>query len=103
MQIWQILIGAAHNRQTLTYGQVAERLELAGAGILSPFLGCIMKYCDEHKLPPLTCLVVNQETGVPGDGLTTIENLPQDRERVYRENWFAKYPLQIKDFEPYTR
>jgi hypothetical protein len=27
MQVWQILVGVAHNRQTLTYGQVAEHLE----------------------------------------------------------------------------
>ena len=44
MQVWQILVGAAHNRQTLTYGQVAEHFEFEGAGVLSQILNCIMEY-----------------------------------------------------------
>lgn len=102
MQVWQILVGAAHNRQTLTYGQVAEHLEFEGAGVLAQILGCIMNYCEAKKLPPLTCLVVNRTTGLPGAGLTTVENLPTDREAVYNQNWFALYPTQISDFEPYA-
>lgn len=102
MQVWQILVSAAHNRQTLTYGQVAEHLEFEGAGVLAQILGCIMGYCEAKGLPPLTCLVVNQKTGLPGAGLTTVENLPTDREAVYKHNWFALYPVQISDFESYT-
>lgn len=98
MQVWQILIAAAHNRQTLTYGQVANYLGFEGAGVLSQILGCIMDYCDAKGLPPLTCLVVNQVTGLPGQGLKTVENLPQDRESVYNHQWFAMYPVQICDF-----
>jgi len=102
MQVWQILAGAAHHRQTLTYGQVAQSLEFEGAGVLAQILGCIMGYCEANGLPPLTCLVVNQETGLPGAGLTTVENLPTDREAVYRKNWFAMYPVQVADLEPYA-
>jgi hypothetical protein len=99
MQVWQILISAAHNRQSLTYGQVAGHLEFEGAGVLSQILDQIMRYCRASKLPPLTCLVVNQESGLPGAGLTTVEDLPREREAVYRKNWFALSPVQIKDFE----
>ena len=102
MQVWQILVGAAHNRQTLTYGQVAKHLEFEGAGVLSQILNCVMEYCAAKGLPPLTCLVVNQTTGLPGAGLTTVANLPIDREAVYNQNWFALYPTQISDFEPYA-
>lgn len=102
MQVWQILVATAHNRKTLTYGQVAEYLEFKGANVLAPILGCIMRYCKAKDLPPLTCLVVNQTTGLPGAGLTTVENLPTDREAVYNQNWFALYPVQISDFEPYA-
>ncbi|MDO8925942.1 MAG: hypothetical protein Q7U94_03410 [Sideroxyarcus sp.] len=102
MQVWQILVGAAHHRQTLTYGQVAEHLEFEGAGVLAQILGCIMLFCKAKGLPPLTCLVVNQTTGLPGDGLTTVENLPTEREDVYNQNWFALYPAQISDFEQYA-
>lgn len=99
MQVWQILIAAAHNRQTLTYGQVATHLEFDGAGVLSQILDRIMKYCDAKDWPALTCLVVNQVTGLPGDGLTTVTDLSMEREKVYQVNWFALYPVQISDFE----
>jgi len=102
MQVWQILISTAHNRQTLTYGQVASHLEFEGAGVFAQILGCIMDYCESKELPPLTCLVVNQTTGLPGSGLTTLENLPRDREAVYNQNWFAMYPVQISDFERFA-
>lgn len=98
MQIWQILIGAAHNRQTLTYGQLADYLEFDGAGVLSQMLDPIMRLCESNGWPPLTCLVVNQETGVPGSGLSTVENLPQDREAVYEKKWYALALLQTIDF-----
>lgn len=102
MQIWQILINAAHNRQTLTYGHLAEYLEFEGAGVFAQILGCIMRYCNDKQLPPLTCLIVNQSTGLPGAGLTTVEDLPKDREAVYKQNWYVLYPVQISDFEPYA-
>lgn len=102
MQVWQILVGAAHNRQTLTYGQVAAYLEFEGAGVLAQILGYIMRHCEAKGLPPLTCLVVNQTTGLPGAGLTTVENLPADREAVYNKNWFALRPVQISDFDQYA-
>jgi hypothetical protein len=54
MQVWQILVGAAHHRQTLTYGQVAKHLEFEGAGVLSQILNCIMEYCKAKDFPPLT-------------------------------------------------
>jgi hypothetical protein len=95
----QILIAAAHNRQTLTYGHVAAHLEFEGAGVLAQILDRIMRPCENNNLPPLTCLVVNQDSGLPGAGLRTIEDLPRDRERVYAQNWFARPPLAASDFE----
>jgi len=102
MQVWQILIAAAHNRQSLTYGQVAEYLQFEGAGVLAQILGQIMNYCKAKGLPPLTCLVVNQETGIPGSGLSTVADLPRDREAVYKTNWYALAPVQIPDFEAHV-
>ena len=104
MQVWQILIAAAHSRRTLTYGQLANHLGFDGAGVFSQILGCIMNYCNskQPKLPPLTCIVVNQDTGIPGTGLTTIANLPVDREQVYQYNWYAMFPIQVSDFEPFA-
>ena len=99
MQIWQILIAAAHNRQTLTYGQIADHLQFERAGVLSQPLDRITFYCISKNLPPLTCLVVNQKTGIPGSGFTNVGDLPHNREAVYQQNWFALPPAQISDFE----
>lgn len=99
MQVWQVLISAAQNRQTLTYKMLANHLEFEGAGVFAHILGRVMVFCETNDLPPLTCLVVNQTTGLPGAGLTTIEDLPKDRESVYNHNWFSMFPVQISDFE----
>ena len=97
LQIWQLLIGAARNRQTLTYTMVADAIGM-GAGTLSQHLGLVMRYCERHRLPPLTVLVVNQESGQPGEGLTTLEELNRDRERVFSEPWFRMPPLTTDNF-----
>jgi len=90
-QIWLILISAAHNRQILTYGILADMLDYKGAGVLAATLGHIMFYCREEKLPPLTVLVVNQETGLPGEGLTETD-LNADREQVFDFDWYDIVP-----------
>ncbi|WP_295438807.1 hypothetical protein [uncultured Thiodictyon sp.] len=97
-QIWSLLICAARERKTYTYGDVATILGFGGAGVLSQILGCIMSYCADHRFPPLTVLIVNQDTGLPGEGLSTLEEVNQDREAVFRFNWFALEPPQDADF-----
>ena len=101
-QVWQVLICAAHQRQTLTYGPLADRIGLAGAGVLAQFLGVVMKYCEANGMPPLTCLVVNQETGLPGSELTTLADLLRDREAVHQHAWFAMTPVQTADLEGFA-
>lgn len=98
LQIWQILIGKAHNRQTMTYGELADLLGFKGAGILGGMLAPIMFYCEKHGLPPLSSLVVNQETGLPGEGLTSPSNLHAEREAVYRYDWYGLYPPTPEEF-----
>lgn len=98
-QIWSLLICAARERRTYTYGDVANILGYGGAGVLSQTLGLIMTFCRNNALPPLTVLVVNQETGLPGEGLTALEELNQDRESVFRFNWFSLEPHQNSEFD----
>ena len=91
LQIWQILIAKANNRQTLTYGVLAQMLGFRGAGILARMLGHIMHYCQQNGFPPLTVLVVNKDTGLPGKGLIEA-NLNADRETVFQFDWFGIFP-----------
>ena len=98
LQIWTLLVCAARERKSITYGGVTRALEMGGAGVMSFFLEPVMRYCDRNGYPPLTVLVVNQETGLPGGGLTTLEEANADRERVYRFDWFAIRPPESNDF-----
>ena len=91
LQIWQILIGKAHNRQTITYGQLAELLGFGGAGTLAQLLGPVLHYCRQQELPPLTVLVVSKDSGLPGDGVKDID-LNSTREEVFRFNWYGIWP-----------
>src|SRR4051812_28364595 len=68
-QLWQVLVGCAHRRETVTYQAVCELLGHTQPKVLAKQLGRIMHYCSQNRLPPLTILVVNKNTGRPGDGL----------------------------------
>lgn len=102
-QIWSLLICAARERKTYTYGDIANILGFGGAGVMAQILGCVMWFCEEKKLPPLTVLVVNQGTGLPGEGLTTLEDVNKDREAVFNFNWFDIEPPQNGNFESVDR
>ncbi len=98
LQIWILLVCAARERRSYTYGNIANILGMGGAGVMAQFLGPIMHYCQRNGYPPLTVLVVNQETGLPGDGLVTLEEINQDREMVFRFDWFGIEPPETTDF-----
>ncbi|MBI2373849.1 MAG: hypothetical protein HYV07_07620 [Deltaproteobacteria bacterium] len=91
LQIWLILLARAELRRTITYGDVARILGYDGAGVLAHILGHIMYHCQRNKLPPLTVLVVNQKTGLPGDGLVA-EDIHAQREAVFGYDWYAIEP-----------
>jgi putative restriction endonuclease len=97
VQIWQILVGKAHNRQTVTYEILARLLGIRGAGVLHEPLGRVAFYCRQHSLPPLTNLVVNKHKGVPGADLTD-HDPTQDREEVFQYNWYNVYPPTREDY-----
>jgi putative restriction endonuclease len=92
LQVYLILIGAARNRQILTYNVLAEMLRFKGAGVFAGILGHVMFWCKDENLPALTSLVVNQDTGLPGDGLITPENANREREKVYQFDWYSVVP-----------
>ena len=92
VQAWQILAGAAMNRQTFTYKSLSQLMYgRTAAGVLDEILGHIAFYCNDSGLPPLTAIVVNSETGMPGHGIPA-ENVPSEREEVFNFNWFDVYP-----------
>jgi hypothetical protein len=85
-QIWAVLALAARNRQVLTYAVVSRAIGVPAAG-LGQLLEPIQSYCLLHKLPPLTILVVNSETGMPGSGFVAAKDIPKEQQRVFALDW----------------
>ena len=98
VQIWQILVALAYNRQTLTYEKLSKLLGFKGAGTMGQFLNPIMRYCKLNSLHPLTVLVVGKYIGVPSEGLITVKDADLERERVYDYDWFNVYPPNESEF-----
>ena len=99
VQAWQILVGKAMNRQTLTYEDLSKLMyEKEAAGVLAQILGHVAYYCIENEIPPLTELVVGKEAGRPGDRIPVDPSkIDGQREKVYRRNWYDIYPPSEAD------
>jgi hypothetical protein len=89
-QIWAVLAWAARNRQTITYSQLESITGAHRAG-LGQLLEPIQSYCLINDLPPLTVLVVQQESGLPGSGFSgsTAEDLGRAQMAVFATDWLA--------------
>lgn len=87
-QIWSVLAWAASHRQNITYSQLAQATG-AFTGGLGALLEPIQSYCILNGLPPLTVLVVQQESGLPGSGFTgaSANELASAQARVFTFNW----------------
>jgi len=94
VQAWQIRVGAAMNRQTLTYkGQSVLMYSKEAAGVLDRILGHVAYYCIDNSLPPLTAIVVGKGRGTPGKDIPIdLGVLDFEREAVYDTNWYDIYP-----------
>lgn len=87
-QIWAVLAWAARNRQSLTYTQLSGLIGVPRAG-LGQLLEPIQSYCILNKLPPLTIIVVQQESGLPGPGFTgaSAKDLAKSQMDVFSFDW----------------
>ena len=85
-QIWAVLALAARHHQVLTYDLVSRATGVPAVG-LGQLLEPIQSYCLLHKLPPLTILVVNSETGLPGSGFVAAKDVPKTQQTVFNFDW----------------
>jgi hypothetical protein len=102
-QLWSLLVLAAASRQILTYDIVAK-----ASGVVRPsigdFLRPIQQYCTERGLPPLTALVVSEQTGLPGEGFIAAADVPSAQMRVFQHRWLdAVAPTSEQLEDAYSR
>ena len=98
VQVWQVLVGAAAYRQTLTYTMLGERIGVDAATLSIP-LGMVNRYCAMKQLrPPLAVLVVRSDAGTPASELTWTTDVDFAREAVYQLEWFKLKPPSANDF-----
>ena len=78
------------NRQMLTYGILSKLIGVPTAG-LGQLLEPIQSYCLLEGLPPLTILVVQKESGLPGVGFTGANAAEYGKAymEVYNEDWLG--------------
>ena len=66
-QIWAVLLLAARNRQTITYGMLGKFVGGIGAHHFGRMLAVVARYCEEKRYPPLTVIVVSKNSGKPSE------------------------------------
>jgi len=85
-QAWPVLTAAAANRQLLTYELLGKLTGMYTAG-LGDVLERIQSYCLLNKLPPLSAIVVNKHTGLPGSGFIATNDVPKAFMQVFGYDW----------------
>lgn len=98
-QIWAVLALAARNRQILTYAMLEQLIGVPRVG-LGQLLEPIQSYCLLHHLPPLTLLVVQEATGVPGAGFSaaSAEEYSRRQLEVFGYDWMKRGAPSPEDF-----
>ncbi|MDU9403690.1 hypothetical protein RTH46_14450 [Pseudomonas sp. zfem004] len=99
-QIWAVLALAAGNRQSLTYGMLSRLIGVPAAG-MGRLLEPIQSYCILQDLPPLTLLVVQKSSGLPGRGFIGAKaaDYARDQMRIFAYDWLAHGNPQAEKLE----
>jgi hypothetical protein len=66
---------------------------------LSQLLEPIQSYCLANDLPPLTILVVQGESGMPGSGFIAASDIPRVQQRVFAYDWLQRGAPSPEDLQ----
>jgi hypothetical protein len=99
LRAYLVLIGCAADRQTVTYDALARRTKRGGPNLLAKPLALLTRWCQQHCLPALACLVVEQATGLPAPDFAAIsrDEIPREQERVWEFDWYSILPPTIEE------
>jgi hypothetical protein len=98
LQGWSILAFAARNQQILSYHTIEKLTGVPRLGV-GQFLGPIQSYCRKHDLPPLTAIVIKEDTGLPSGGFTAATDIVCAQARVFVFDWLSKGAPTVEELE----
>jgi hypothetical protein len=85
---WGPLVQSAAQHHLLTYQDLTQPLGLRGARPVRFALGLIQSLCLEKRLPPLTSIVINKHTKLPGLGfIAWTGDLQEAHDSVFAFDW----------------
>ncbi len=100
--LWPVLALAARNQQILSYSDVQGFTGIDQRGLGTP-LGLIHRYCESLHFPRLNLIVVNRDTGLPGEGVPgksmTPDEILVEQARVFVFDWSSKDKPRSSAFE----
>jgi putative restriction endonuclease len=94
-RIWDVLIRRAPMPSPqIYYSNLANEIEYGSARLSRP-LGMIQTYCEEEELAPLTILVIEKDTSLPGSGFTAwdVARIDAGLAKVRMEDWSRNNPF----------
>jgi hypothetical protein len=84
---WTVLTGVAAKRSTITYGELAPLIGLIHHRPVKFVLSEIQNHCLRARLPPLSIMVVNNNSRRPGAGFIAEQDLSAGFTSVYEYDW----------------
>jgi hypothetical protein len=87
-QLWSVLALAARTQQVLSY-EIAGRLTGVPRQAIGDFLAPIQDYCLQNNLPPMTAIVVSEETGLPSEGFIADQAVLPALNRIFVYDWLS--------------
>jgi hypothetical protein len=101
VQFWSLLVQAARTLQVLSYEQVERMTGIPRFG-QTQILANILYYCQQQGLPHLTCIVIEQATGMPASDDFQGLDLSAEIRRVFVHDWLSRGAPQVADFQAAT-
>lgn len=92
-------------RGIITYGELADKMGYTpNTGVtLNVCLGVVARFCKANDLPYINAMVVNAETGEPGDEVIWDHNLSirTERKKIRKFKWQTYEPPLVEEFLPF--
>ena len=101
-QIWPLLSLCATQHQIVTYDLLGKLIGVPRHG-LGQLLEPIQSFCLLNGLPPLSCLVVSSQSGLPGEGFVAAADVPLAQAQVFSHRWTDGKPPEPTELEHAAR